>query len=157
MPKQHDFQRFFPNGGRRLTKNHKNWRSGINFLMRFQRYVLRLQVQDWIKRSLTFVGVLGSPRNKKKSGWARFGLLHFYPEIFYYISSFIKFVSKLSYSGIRYILSLAQTRDRMEFRGPGLTPKLETIPKHLTSVITHYTRESPTSRPLLGSSRHLGR
>ena len=54
---------FFPEGGRPSTKNHKNWRSGINCLMRFQRMPSRLKGQGWIKRSLTFVGVLGSPRN----------------------------------------------------------------------------------------------
>jgi len=33
-----------------------------------------------MKRSLTFVGVLGLPRNKKINIQARFGFLHFHPE-----------------------------------------------------------------------------
>ena len=64
-------------------------------------------------------------------GRARFGFLHFYPEIFYFISSFSTFVSKFLYSGIKYILLLAESRDRMEFRGPGLTPSEHHLPRCL--------------------------
>ena len=58
--------RFLPDGGRQSTKSHENWRKGIHFLRRFQRIPLRLKVKGWIKRSLEFVRVLGSPRNKNK-------------------------------------------------------------------------------------------
>ena len=46
---------------------------------------------------------------------ARFGFLYFYPEIVYIISSFSTFV-------IKCILLLAQSRDPIGIRGPGLTP-----------------------------------
>ena len=56
-----------------------------------------------------------------QASW-EFGFLHFYPEIFYTISSFSTFVSKVSYSRIKYILFLAQSRDPVGFHGPGLPP-----------------------------------
>ena len=56
-----------------------------------------------------------------QASW-EFGFLHFYPEIFFIISSFSTFVSKVSYSRIKYILLLAQSRDPIVFHGPGLPP-----------------------------------
>ena len=47
---------------------------------------------------------IGDPRNKNKcflGGQARFVFLHFYLEIFYMISSFSTFASKVSYSRIK--------------------------------------------------------
>ena len=83
-----------------------------------------------------------------RASW-EFGFMHFYPAIFYIISSFSTFVSKVSYSRIKqkkkyiyiniyiYILLLAQSRDPIVFHGPGLpsidaplkraTPKKEPI------------------------------
>ena len=104
-----------------------------NFLRRFQCIPLRLELYGWMKRSLTFVRVLGSPRNKLSS-CRKTWFLHFYPEIFYFISSFFTFVSKFSYSGIKYILLLAQSRYRMEFRGPGLTPSEHHLPRCLSEL-----------------------
>ena len=82
------------------------------------------------EKSSALVEVIRDPRNENKCVLAdqgRFGFLHFYPEIFYFITSFSTFVSKFSYSGMKYILLLAQTRDRMEFRGSGLTPSAQLL------------------------------
>ena len=45
-----------------------------------------------------------------------------YPEIVYIISSFSTLESEISYSGIKYILLLAQSRDPIVFHGPALAP-----------------------------------
>ena len=50
-----------------------------------------------------------------QASW-EFGFLHFYPEIFQIISSFSTLESKVSYSGIKYILLLAQSRDPIVFQ-----------------------------------------
>ena len=50
--------------------------------------------------------IVGNPRNTNKCFLAdrsRFGSLHFYPEIFYMISSFSTLASKVSRSGITYL------------------------------------------------------
>ena len=59
-----------PDGGRHPTKPHKKTSKDTNFLKRFQCISLWLGVYGWIKRSLRFVGVLGSPRNKNKCFFA---------------------------------------------------------------------------------------
>ena len=88
---------------------------------------------------MTFVGFIGNPRNKNQCLLAdrgRFVILHLYPEIFYMISSFSTFASKVSYSGIKkniyiyiYIIILGPNVPKLGFRVDFLpllrTPGLE--------------------------------
>ena len=57
---------FFPDWGHHPSKTPKTSGKHTNFLKRFQCISLRLEVYGGIKRSLTFVGVLASPRTKNK-------------------------------------------------------------------------------------------
>ena len=120
-----------PYRGRHPSKLKQHGGKHTNCLRRFQCIPLRLELYGWMKRSLTFVRVLGSPRNKLSSSRNKNCFLHFYPEIFYFISSFSTFVSKFSDSGMNLFLLLAQSRDRMEFRGPGLTQSEHHVPRCL--------------------------
>ena len=88
----------------------------------------------WINMTQKGPTNLGDPTNEKGfcCGRARFGFLHFHPEIFYMISSFSTFASKVSYSGIKDIFLLGQMCQSwifgLIFASPNLRPIKEGPP-----------------------------
>ena len=69
--KNRDSRHFFPDEGHHPTKNHTKPGKNTNCLKRFQRKWVLLGVYGWIKRSLTFWGLLviqETPRNKYFGG-----------------------------------------------------------------------------------------
>ena len=71
-------------------------------------------------KSLTFAGIIGNPRNKKKYVLADrgiLGFLQFYPEIFSMSCAFSTFASKVEYSRIKNIYSYRAKCAKVRFSG----------------------------------------
>ena len=66
LVEKHEIPICFPDEGRHPTKNPETAIEDNNLLKRFQCKWVLLGVYGWMKRSLTFCGILGNPRNTKK-------------------------------------------------------------------------------------------